>query len=106
MVLAQVAHKRGDVEAALDFARTTVQKARERCATDYLATTEFPVFLWLMANILGSLGRLDEATAMGAEWLALNPGQTQPLGPGAQSHQAHRRGGGCRGRGDPEGLHT
>jgi hypothetical protein len=71
-LLAEVLVEKDNPEEALDFAHRAVDKARKRHgdAHEYL-----PHCLRLKADILESLGRLDEALALDAEWRALKPGE-------------------------------
>jgi tetratricopeptide (TPR) repeat protein len=72
-ILGKIAAERGDLDVALDFAHRAVHHARE----DYAADPRFVVYLKFCliaeADILDSLGRLDEALALDAERLALEP---------------------------------
>jgi hypothetical protein len=71
-MLAQKAFERDDLEVALDFAHRAVQNGREDYATNKEAVREVVAYLQFEANILESLGRLDEAAALDAEWLPLD----------------------------------
>jgi hypothetical protein len=70
-----VINARDDLEAALDFARRGTQKAREERATDPELVIHLTYCLRVEARILDSVGRLDEAVALDAEWTAFNPGR-------------------------------
>jgi hypothetical protein len=74
--LADLAVERGNLDVALDFAHRVAHKAREICAVDNLAENELMNALRAEANILESLGRLDEAMALDAEWYARKFGQS------------------------------
>jgi tetratricopeptide (TPR) repeat protein len=71
-LLAQVALERDDLNLALAFAQRSVQVARDACATDTAARRYLLVALRAEADILESLGRLDDALAIDAEWQVLN----------------------------------
>jgi hypothetical protein len=60
---------------ALDYANTALHTARGGHATNSTAYRDISTLLRTKANILDSLGRLDEAVALDAEWLTLNPGK-------------------------------
>jgi tetratricopeptide (TPR) repeat protein len=75
-LLAHVAIERGELEVALDFAHKALETARHDNLTKPEAAQEdLSLFLRTEANILDSLGRLEEALALDDEWLALNPGE-------------------------------
>jgi tetratricopeptide (TPR) repeat protein len=60
---------------ALDWAHRALCTAREEDLTDPELGNDLGNCLATNAHILESLGRLDEAMALDAEWLALNPGE-------------------------------
>jgi tetratricopeptide (TPR) repeat protein len=70
-MLAELADERGDLEVALDYAHTALHTARE----GPVASRDISTLLKTKANILDSLGRLEEAFHLDVEWLALNPGK-------------------------------
>jgi tetratricopeptide (TPR) repeat protein len=76
--LASIAVERGDLEAALGFAHRAVHYARKKYAEAPESVSSFSVTLQAEADILESLGRLDEALALDDEWRALNPGSDHP----------------------------
>jgi hypothetical protein len=71
--LADIAVERGTLEVALDLAHRAVHKAREELARDPFAVIRVTSCRKAQAGILESLGRLDEAMALDAESMALNP---------------------------------
>jgi tetratricopeptide (TPR) repeat protein len=79
-VLASIHEERGELDVALDFAHRAVQEARELFASDVDVDEEgvFMNALRIEADILESLGRLDEAMALDAEWHALSPNVHYP----------------------------
>jgi hypothetical protein len=63
---------------ALDFVHRAVSRARELIATNPEAAERLSSWLPQEAQVLDSLGRIDEALALDVEWVALNPGRTHP----------------------------
>jgi hypothetical protein len=70
-LLASIAVERGDLEVALDFAHRALCLARADYARDPTVGIDLPDCLKAEASILESLGRLDEAVALDAEWVGL-----------------------------------
>jgi tetratricopeptide (TPR) repeat protein len=61
---------------AMCRAKRAMSIVRKKYATDpEAARYELSILLETTANILGSLGRLDEALALDREWMKLNPGR-------------------------------
>jgi hypothetical protein len=63
---------------ALDFADRALHKAKEEYAEEPGAYSDYSFDLVVKARVLESLGRLDEAMALDAEWSALHQGKSQP----------------------------
>jgi tetratricopeptide (TPR) repeat protein len=84
-LLAKIAVERGDLEVALDLAHRALQEARELHLKHPVGAQHVIKCLLLEANILQSLGRLDQAIALDREYLALpdlQPADTyRDLGP-------------------------
>jgi hypothetical protein len=73
---------------ALDFAQRAVQKGRKEYAADTKTVRDLDSSLKTGADILDSLGRLDEAIALDAERMAVMPRGAYPdLLP--RGHEAH-----------------
>jgi hypothetical protein len=89
-VLAQIAVERGDLHLALDRAHKAVQTASEDYSTDPDSISHLIYCRGVEANILESLGRLDEASALDAESLTVDRLKIPPgaLVRGAIKHMA------------------
>jgi tetratricopeptide (TPR) repeat protein len=74
-LLAEVAIERGDLEMALDLANKAALHSEGLSPTNPSRSGQLSTCLRKRAEILEALGRLDEALALDAEWLALNPGK-------------------------------
>jgi tetratricopeptide (TPR) repeat protein len=76
--LANCAFERGDLDKALEIVQRATHAARRALTTGAEAVQDFNDALRFEAHILESLGRLDEAMAVDAEWAALKPGEAHP----------------------------
>jgi hypothetical protein len=70
----QIALERGDLEVAREFAHRAAHSAREASVTEGVSSEHLLFYFRHEADILESLGRLDEALALDAECRALNLG--------------------------------